>query len=400
MSDRMDARGTMLGAYTDWAGALVPDKPGPLSLRNPRWSSADAWRNAAREKTKELLASPDVPKLKVRTLSAATFDGLQIEQLAWQLPHGPETRAVLLKPANAKGRLPGVIALHDHGGIKCFGYRKICKTGPDQSEFFTEYQRLYYGGAAWANELARRGYAVLAHDVFAFGSRRILAKDLPTPVVSRMLDPENLRAASSEAKVDISASETNQEIDLYNAFARQHESIVAKSLFSAGTTWPGVTLADDQAALSILASRDDVDPERLGCCGLSGGGLRTNYLAGMDDRIRCAVCVGFMTTWRDFVTDVSHTHTWMVYVPHLPRFLDYPEILGMRAPLPSLVLATTEDPLFTPAEVHRSRDMLREVYRKAGAPDALGFSWHPGPHKFDLPMQQEAFDWFDWWLRR
>ena len=35
--------------------------------------------------------------------------------------------------------------------------------------------------------------------------------------------------------------------------------------------------------------------------GLSGGGLRTVYLAGTDDRIACACCVGMMTTWLDYL---------------------------------------------------------------------------------------------------
>ena len=110
----------------------------------------------------------------------------------------------------------------------------------------------------------------------------------------------------------------------YNAWAGAHEDIMAKSLFCAGTTWPGVFLAEDQAALSVLAARDDVDATRLGCAGLSGGGLRTVFLGGMDDRITCAICVGFMSTWRDFLMLKSFTHTWMTFAPLLPKYLDFP----------------------------------------------------------------------------
>ena len=112
---------------------------------------------------------------------------------------------------------------------------------------------------------------------------------------------------------------------------------MAKSLFCAGTTWPGVFTAEDQRALDYLCSRDDVDPARVGCGGLSGGGLRTVYLAGLDDRIRCACCVGMMTTWRDYLLNKCHTHTWMIYIPGIPLDLDYPEILGLRVPLATLV---------------------------------------------------------------
>ena len=94
--------------------------------------------------------------------------------------------------------------------------------------------------------------------------------------------------------------------------------MIAKSLFSAGMTWPGVFVYDDQRALDYLASRPDVDPTRLGCAGLSGGGLRTVMLTGADERIRCSCCVGMMTTWRDYLLNKCFTHTWMCYVPGTP----------------------------------------------------------------------------------
>jgi dienelactone hydrolase len=57
---------------------------------------------------------------------------------------------------------------------------------------------------------------------------------------------------------------------------------MSKSLFSAGATWPGVFPAEDQRALDYLCARPDGDATRVGCGGLSGGGLRTVYLTGLD----------------------------------------------------------------------------------------------------------------------
>ncbi len=109
--------------------------------------------------------------------------------------------------------------------------------------------------------------------------------------------------------------EDPKNIAAYNEWAGKHESVMAKSLFCAGTTWPGVFFAEDRIALDILCSRKDVDSSRIGCGGLSGGGMRTVFMAGQDPRIKCAVCVGFMTTWKDFLLNKSYTHTWMTYVP-------------------------------------------------------------------------------------
>src|SRR5262249_28916758 len=323
-----------------------------LSFRQPRFQRADldSWRAQARQRLGECLLLPDSGGVPGTTLQRRLQqDGLEIERLTWQLPYGPPTEALFLKPAGAVGRLPAILALHDHGGKKYFGWRKICRPGDDLHPMMERHQQEYYGGAAWANAIARRGYAVLVHDAFPFGSRRVRAGDVP-PV---------LRGDLTEAN-----PEDEQEIEAYQRWAANHEHIMAKSLFCAGTTWPGVFLGEDMRALDYLCSRSDVDPERVGCGGLSGGGMRTVYLAGSDDRIACAVCVGMMSTWRDYLLNKCYTHTWMVYTPGIPRDLDYSEILGLRVPLPTLVQNDREDSLFTMPEMERADRMLAEVYAK------------------------------------
>jgi len=332
---------------------------------------------------------------------------LVVEELAWKLPYGPTTRALFLKPEGASGRLPGILAFHDHGANKHFGKQKIADMGSKAHPHVENYRKLYYGGRPWANALAKRGYGVLVHDVFPFESRKIKGSEIPGFVVERMmLDPMEVQELTPEmvasgrvcASYDVSNDESAMEIDRYNAFAGQYESTIAKSLFCAGLTWPGVVLAEDRVALDYLASRPDIDPDRMGCGGLSGGGLRTNYLAGSDDRIRCSVTAGFMTTWADFAMHTGYTHTWMIYIPGLPPSMDYPDILAMRAPLPSLVQSTIHDPLFSQDEVRRAQALLEGSYRKAGAGDSFRMSYYDGPHQFNVAMQEEAFAWFERWL--
>jgi dienelactone hydrolase len=377
----------MIGAYGPWAAGLAGDGPARLSFRNPGFPVGDleVWRRLARERLRLCLMQPDAgPVPKAQLQHQLVHDGLHIEHLSWQLPYGPPTEAIFLKPAGAPGRLPAVLGLHDHGGNKYFGWRKIAQLGDAVHPMMKKHRDGYYGGVSWANELARRGFAVLVHDTFAFASRRVRVGDLP-PVIRK-------------AHVEVNP-ESQAEIDDYNHFAADHEHLMSKSLFSAGTTWPGVFTAEDQRALDYLCSRDDVDPARVGCAGLSGGGLRTVYLAGLDDRIRCACCVGMMTTWRDYLLNKCHTHTWMVYIPGIPLDLDYPEILGLRVPLATLVQNDEADQLFRIGEMRRADRILSEVYAKADAKDRYKCSFYPGPHKFDRPMQTEAFEWFERWLK-
>ena len=105
-----------------------------------------------------------------------------------------------------------------------------------------------------------------------------------------------------------------------------------------------------------------------------------------------------MTTWRDYLLNKG-THTWMICVPLLPHDLDYPEILGLRVPRPTLVQNNNEDALFTVPEMQRADEMLRAVYQKANALENYRCTFYSGPHKFDLEMQAEAFDWLSRWLK-
>ncbi|MGV3559148.1 hypothetical protein [Larkinella arboricola] len=381
---------SIIGSYGPWAASLQAQPS--LSFRNARWKPEQlaSWKKEAISKTREFLAAPPQPATpKVQIDRTYEYDGLIIEELTWQLPYGSPTKAVVLKPKGAKGPLPAILALHDHAGKKYFGYRKIVKTGDDQHPLLAEHQLVDYEGRAWANEIAKRGYVVLVNDAFAFGSRRVMYEDtagLPNG------------SLSTKDKTDADP-EKAENIEVYNQWSSDHEHVMSKSLFCAGTTWPGVFLSEDQVALSILCARKDVDPQRVGCGGLSGGGLRTVYLAGLDTRIKCCVCVGFMTTWDDFTLNKSYTHTWMTYVPVLPRYLDFPEILGIRVPLPTMVQNNNQDELYTLPEMKTADRILQEVFAKAGAKDRYAGRYYDGDHKFDKAMQLDAFDWFDRWLK-
>jgi dienelactone hydrolase len=375
---------SIIGLYGEWANSLNKDKLPAYSYRRTEWTDLPAWKNAAKQRLLERLAIPaigGIPKIIVK--NRHSFDGLDIEEISWQLPYGRPTKGIVLKPSNAKGRLPGILAFHDHSGNKIFGCEKITRI-QGQDEMMKDHQRDYYSNMAWANEIAKRGYVVLVPDAFTFGSRRVMLKDVPVALRKGLDDPDTK---------DITG------INAYNKWAGDHEHIMAKSLFCAGTTWPGVFFAEDKIAIDILCAREDVDAARIGCGGLSGGGLRTVLMAGLDTRIKCAVDVGFMSTWKDFLLNKSYTHTWMLYVPLLPNELEFPEILGLRVPLPTLVLNDSDDTLYTLPEMQQAEKILKEVYRKANAEDHFKCSYYPGPHKFDASMQQEAFNWFDRWLK-
>ncbi len=201
---------------------------------------------SARAKAAECIAAPERGlNPEVRHTGTYQWDGIDIEHLIWTLPYGRPTQALLLKPSGATGRLPAVLGLHDHGGMKYFGHQKIAHGDAPLHPLIIEHQANHYGGRSWANELARRGYVVLVHDAFAFASRRVQYEDM-------------LEIPWGDARTrELSASdpESAEGIKGYNAWASAHEHVMAKSLFCGGTTWPGVFLSEDQYALDILCAR-------------------------------------------------------------------------------------------------------------------------------------------------
>ena len=375
---------SMIGLYGPWAASLTEGKLPSLSFRKKEFTNIQSWKKMARDKLTERLGIPGISSPKPVVKNKREYDGLSIEEISWQLPYGRPSEGILLKPKNAKGKLPGILAFHDHGGNKYFGKQKITKISDEQHSMMVDHQKEYYSGFVWANEIAKRGYVVFVPDAFPFESRRVWLQDVPEVIRQGLNDND---------------PDKQENIDQYNQWAGNHEHIMAKSLFCAGTSWPAVFFKEDQVALDILCSRSDVDTSRVGCCGLSGGGMRTVFMTGLDERIKCSIPVGFMTTWKDFLLHKSYTHTWMIYVPQLPNELDFPEILGLNVPAATLVLNDSDDELYTLPEMKRADTILNEIYSKANASDKYKCSFYPGPHKFDAAMQKEAFEWFDKWLK-
>ncbi|MBU0951234.1 MAG: hypothetical protein KKH91_00180 [Elusimicrobia bacterium] len=356
----------------------------PLSYLNNCWENLESWRKKAKGKVFELLAfEPGNAPLKATVDGLIKYDGLVIEKISYSLPYGPRMKGLFLYPEGKNRKLPCIIALHAHGGLKYYGKEKI--TGlPDEPITIKEHKKQYYGGRSWANEIAKRGFAVLVIDVFPFGSRKVAVEALP----------ENFRKDFEGKKKD-----SKEYIAAYNHFANEHEHILAKTIFTSGLTWPGIFSYEDRRSVDYVLTRKEVDPDKIGCAGLSCGGLRTIFLGGLDSRIKCAVCIGFMTTFEELLLNNVKFHTWMLYLPHLTRFMDLPDLISLRAPLPLMVQYDTEDQLYTLKGQQNAHRKIQSIYKKTGYKSNYSGKFFPGPHKFDIKMQEDAFAWLEKWLK-
>lgn len=289
----------------------------------------------------------------------------------------PDVRvpAYVLIPKNHKGPAPAILDLHSHGGMFLFGKEKVLDLD-GYHPALTEYQQRNYDGQPTSTALVRRGYVVLTIDALGFGERRV------------MLDSD-LRLGWDRTKY------SRDDVARLNKHCREKEATLAKALILAGLTWPGVVFWDDIRSLDYLLTRPEVDPNRVGCMGISMGGYRSLFLAALDERIAAACVTGFMSAVRPMLKAHLDTHSWVHYLPGLHQYLDWPDVAVLAAPRPLLVQQCARDELFPRQAMSEAVDRIAAGYAKAGIKDRFNGRFYDVPHRFSRAMQKEAFDWMD-----
>ena len=148
-------------------------------------------------------------------------------------------------------------------------------------------------------------------------------------------------------------------------------------------------------ALDYLQSRKEVDPERLGVTGRSGGGAYSWWIATLDERIKAAALVAGITDLHNHVVDgVVEGHCDCMFQVNTYRW-DYAHLAAMVAPRPLLICNTDDDRIFPLDGVNRVFQKTRRIYELHKAKDKLGLVIVPGPHKDTQPLRVPVFDWFN-----
>ena len=346
----------------------------------PAYVQTRARYRAATPAAQELSDALGVPERAgnpdITVLWEKTYDGVTTSQLSWQLGFGPRTTAWLVRPAGSSGPLPGVLALHCHGGNKFGGADRLVEL-PGSHPSAAAARSGHYDGRALATDVARSGFAVLAHDTFAWGSRRFDLSAPPWRTASA------LEARNSQWRED---GVVPSDAELYNAAAGFHEDTVAKAAGLLGTSLAGMVAHDDLAAQEILAGLPGVDADRLGCIGFSGGGGRSLTLAALSPRIRNYVVTCMMATFQSLLPAYLDAHSWLLQTPGLWQLGDWPELTARSGADGFLVQYALADELF-PEE--GMRDAHRTLAVLHGQAAYTGSFW-PGGHVFTAEMQNEA----------
>ena len=313
---------------------------------------------------------PPLPRdLGVIRDTASEFEGVRITPLSWNVGWGKQTHALLLTPLDATGPLPGVLYLHSHDDLKEFGKEKVAQsTNPQLPERAMWVRRDHYGNRAPANELAKRGFAVLVHDCFPWGSRGFTLDELPPRI--KEIHGSDSKEESENLSVMFESLSLNKYLSLY------------------GATMAGILNFDDRVALEVAKGLPEIIGP-LSVIGLSGGGCRAIFLHATNPELRAVVSTGAMATYKSMVHEHIAPHSWMFFPFDIARVAEWPEV-AMLSATPLFVQYCADDQLFTKEGMSDAHRMLEEHDRGEGR---YRGEFYPGRHSFTIPMQEAAFDW-------
>ncbi len=311
-----------------------------------RFRSRQDWESARPQLRDELadmlglLPEPERSDLLVTTVGTIERDDIIVDRLHYQPFPGLYVAANLYRPANISEPLPAILYVCGHSS---------------QVETNADGQKLSYGNktgyqrhGAW---FARHGYVCLTIDTVQWG--------------------EFLGSH-------------------WGTYRDGRWDWVSKGYTPAGVeAWSGIR------ALDYLASRPDVDSERLGLTGRSGGGAYSWFIAALDSRVKAVVPVAGITDLENHVIDGCVTgHCDCMYFVNYYGW-DYPQLAALISPRPLLIANSDNDTIFPLDGVLRTAQQVQHIYDLYEKHDSLGLLITPGPHEDTPELQVGAFRWFD-----
>lgn len=188
-----------------------------------------------------------------------------------------------------------------------------------------------------------------------------------------------------------------------------HHGTYNKGMFwwqSMGYTPAGVECYNGMRAIDFLQSIKEVDPNRIGVTGRSGGGASTWWIAAMDTRVKCAIGVAGMADLRAhllsgdqerFNQGVITGHCDCMFMVNSER-MDFCRLGQLCAPRPAMLINTDQDPIFPVGGFRRPSNEIKAFYKATGNPECFSVYQGRGGHEDTEDLQQAAFDWLETWL--
>lgn len=296
------------------------------------------WQEALREGVQDKIGAfpSEPPELDLTKIREEKLEGVTRQFLTFQSQEGLTVPAYYLIPDQPLPGNPAVVAVTGHGfGVDdIVGIDEYGNNYPDEKS--AGYQKQF------ALTLARKGFYVIAPEPLGFGHLR-LAED-------KQKDP---RATSCHR--------------------------VSTSLLMCGTTVTSVRVYECVRCLDVLAELGDADLSRVGCMGISGGGLVATFFAALEPRIRACVISGYANYFRTSVMAMHHCVDNFFH--GMLNLCELPDILSLVAPRPMLWEMGTEDPIFPVEAGREAASAVQGVYGLLDVPERFQVDIFQGDHQ-------------------
>ncbi len=278
---------------------------------------------------------PETPcPLEPRVLGVLQRQGYRVERLMFQSRPDVWVTANLYLPDPAGTRRPAVLCVHGHWA----GARRDPVV------------------QARCLGLVRLGFVVLAIDAFGAGERYTR----PAP-------------------------------------GTYHGALYGSTLWPSGHTLLGMQVYDNRRAVDYLAGRPEVDPQRLGITGASGGGNQTTYAGALDDRFAAVVPVCSVGTYQAYLRAACCV---CEVLPGALRFTEEGDVLGLVAPRALMVVNATRDAFqFSVEQARISLQRARAVFELHKVGDRLRHAVFDSGHAYNQPMREAMYGWMTRWLK-
>lgn len=285
------------------------------------------------------LPPADTP-LNARTVGILARPGYHIEKVIFESQPGVYVTALLYLPDVLDLPAPGILFVCGHG---------------KEAKAYTQYQLV-------CHDLALNGFVALAIDPTGQGER------------ITTLDPETGKMS--------------------HGWGTTEHSYQGQQCILTGTNIARYFLHDALRAVDYLQSRPEVDPERIGITGNSGGGTQTSLVCmSGDPRIKVAVPCTYVT---------SREHYWLTGQPQdaeqlqfgmTANGINFDDMFYPFAPRPLLIGAVRSD-FFSPEGTELTYNRLRRAYATLGRQDDVALAWAPGGHMYHQDLREAAVNWF------
>jgi len=304
------------------------------------------WQATASDKLAELLGGfPEIVPLNVRVEWEKDNELYREIRFVFTSEEGADVPCHLLIPKEGEMPFPLVICLQGHSTGMHVSLGKAKYPGDEED---------IAGDRDFAVQAIKQGYAALALEQRCFGERR------------------------------------DQRPEEYQSVTRNHGchhgSVTALLL---GRTMIGERVWDVSRAIDAVAEFPQVDTQRIGCMGNSGGGTITFYSACMDSRIKIAMPSCSFCTYKDSISSIDHCVD--NYIPGVLKYFEMGDLAGLIAPRSLVVVAGKDDPVFPIAGVDKAFSVAKNLYRIAGVEDKITLVVGDGGHRF---YAQEAWSIF------